>query len=163
MGSNSIFINNSLLSLSVFRLKVAKEQLPIITTSAEADEVPECVTENGAVKGGNVDQTADRSKNGLRLDTEFPNFHSALQIKDELLVNRPEVVNRPIYPNIPYSPYSSPRTVRRRSPLKESRRVSIDECGSYQQLNQYKLIDSIGQVSLMIFNIIGSNFIFRCG
>lgn len=131
-------------------MKVAKEQLPIITTSAEADEVPECVTKNGAIKGDGatdlVDRTADRSKNGLRLDADFPNFHSALQIKDEPLVSRTGVVNRPIYPNIPYSPYSSPRAVRRRSPLKESRRVSIDECGSYQQLNQYKLIDSIGQV-----------------
>lgn len=139
-----------------FRLKVAKEQLPIITTSAEADEeVAECVTANGALEGaGGADEGGERTpagsrcKNGPRLDAELPNFHSALQIKDEQPpVSRPGLVNRPIYPNIPYSPYSSPRTVRRRSPLKESRRVSIDECGSYQQLNQYKLIDSIGQVS----------------
>lgn len=57
---------------------------------------------------------------------------------------------RPIYPNYPFSPYgspgSSPRTLRKRSPLKESRRVSIDKSGEYIQLNQYRLKDSIGQV-----------------
>ncbi|KAL1110288.1 hypothetical protein AAG570_008365, partial [Ranatra chinensis] len=55
--------------------------------------------------------------------------------------------NRNIYPNIPFSPYSSPRSVRRRTPFKESRRVSIDKSGTYLQLNQYKLMDSIGQGS----------------
>ncbi|XP_055387998.1 calcium/calmodulin-dependent protein kinase kinase 1 isoform X3 [Condylostylus longicornis] len=54
--------------------------------------------------------------------------------------------SRPIYPNVPYSPYSSPRT-RRRPPLRESRRVSIDKSGSFLQLNQYKLMDQIGQGS----------------
>ena len=57
---------------------------------------------------------------------------------------------RPIYPNYPFSPYgspgSSPRTLRKRSPLKESRRVSIDKSGEYIQLNQYRLMESIGQV-----------------
>jgi hypothetical protein len=57
---------------------------------------------------------------------------------------------RPIYPNCPFSPYvsptSSPRTNRKRQPLKESRRVSIEKSGMYLQLNQYKLMDSIGQV-----------------
>lgn len=58
--------------------------------------------------------------------------------------------SRPIYPNVPYSPYGSPfgspRTGRRRPPLRESRRVSIDKTGSFLQLNQYKLMDQIGQV-----------------
>lgn len=58
---------------------------------------------------------------------------------------------RPIYPNYPFSPYgspgSSPRALRKRSPLKESRRVSIDKSGEYIQLNQYRLMESIGQVS----------------
>lgn len=57
---------------------------------------------------------------------------------------------RPIYPNFPFSPYgsplSSPRSGRRRPPLRESRRVSIDKSGSFLQLNQYRLMDSIGQV-----------------
>lgn len=58
--------------------------------------------------------------------------------------------SRPIYPNVPYSPYaspySSPRTNRRRPPLRESRRISIEKSGSFLQLNQYKLLDQIGQV-----------------
>lgn len=59
--------------------------------------------------------------------------------------------NRPIYPNVPYSPYGSPfgspRMGRRRAPLRESRRISIEQSGSFLQLNQYKLMDQIGQVS----------------
>lgn len=58
--------------------------------------------------------------------------------------------NRPIYPNVPYSPYGSPygspRSGRRRVPLRESRRISIEQTGSFLQLNQYKLMDQIGQV-----------------
>lgn len=57
---------------------------------------------------------------------------------------------RPIYPNCPFSPYGSPtgspRCSRKRQPLKESRRVSIEKTGMYIQLNQYKLMDAIGQV-----------------
>lgn len=68
---------------------------------------------------------------------------------------------RPIYPNVPYSPYGSPygspRTGRRRAPLRESRRISIEQSGSFLQLNQYKLMDQIGQVSSTVhcrlFNI----------
>lgn len=58
---------------------------------------------------------------------------------------------RPIYPNLSYSPYGSPngspRTCRKRAPLRESRRVSIEQSGVYCQLNQYRLMDSIGQGS----------------
>lgn len=57
---------------------------------------------------------------------------------------------RPIYPNVPYSPYASPYgspRSGRRPPLRESRRVSIEQTGSFLQLNQYKLMDQIGQVS----------------
>ncbi|XP_070493657.1 calcium/calmodulin-dependent protein kinase kinase 2 [Chironomus tepperi] len=49
---------------------------------------------------------------------------------------------RPIFPNLSYSPLSSPRI--NRKPAKESRRVSIDKNGSFLQLNQYKLMDQIG-------------------
>lgn len=61
---------------------------------------------------------------------------------------------RPIYPNVPYSPYGSPygspRSGRRRTPLRESRRISIEQMGSFLQLNQYKLLDQIGQVSFKL-------------
>lgn len=53
---------------------------------------------------------------------------------------------RPIFPNLSYSPYGSPRISRK--PARESRRVSIDKNGSFLQLNQYKLMDQIGVVSL---------------
>jgi hypothetical protein len=74
-------------------------------------------------------------------------LHQKLLLQSRSLVVDP---GRPIYPNYPFSPYgspgSSPRTLRKRSPLKESRRVSIDKSGEYIQLNQYRLKDSIGQV-----------------
>lgn len=57
---------------------------------------------------------------------------------------------RPICPNLPYSPSCSPRFARRRPPLRECRVSvnvqSLDDPNAYQKLNQYKLIDSIGQV-----------------
>lgn len=60
--------------------------------------------------------------------------------------------NRSIYSNASYgsppfgSPFGSPRN-RRRGPLRESRRISIEQSGSFLQLNQYKLMDQIGQVN----------------
>ncbi|KRT79407.1 protein kinase [Oryctes borbonicus] len=54
----------------------------------------------------------------------------------------------------PYSsPTNSPRTNRKRQPLRESRRVSIEKSGMYIQLNQYKLMDSIGQGSYGIVKL----------
>ena len=57
---------------------------------------------------------------------------------------------RPIFPNLPYSPYGSPNSSPRvkRKPLRETKRVdSITEpSGEYVQLNQYKLEGAIGQV-----------------
>ncbi|XP_059617591.1 calcium/calmodulin-dependent protein kinase kinase 1 isoform X2 [Phlebotomus argentipes] len=59
--------------------------------------------------------------------------------------------SRPIYPNLPYSPYGSPygspSPGRRRAPLRESARISIEQSGSFVQLNQYKLLEQIGQGS----------------
>lgn len=140
-------------------MKTGKEELPIITTSTATDEVAECTQENRIdnekrekkyEQPSGIRIVGARNENGPPISgaTDFPNFNTALQLKENAAeINTGNVAgNRPIYPNIPYSPYSSPRAVRRKSPLKESRRVSIDKCGSYQQLNQYKLIDSIGQV-----------------
>jgi [calcium/calmodulin-dependent protein kinase] kinase len=55
-----------------------------------------------------------------------------------------QISARPIFPNLTYSPYGSPRITRK--PPKESRSVSIDKKlnGSFLQLNQYKLMDQIG-------------------
>lgn len=144
----------TLTSLIIRRLKAGKEQLPIITTSTETDELGECTDEKrkDRRKCDKQDEAHNTpNENGTTsLNADVPNFSTALQLRENVEISTTSVAaNRPIYPNIPYSPYSSPRTVRRKSPLKESRRVSIDKCGSYQQLNQYKLIDSIGQVSLL--------------
>lgn len=66
---------------------------------------------------------------------------------------------RPIYPYCPYSPYGSPQGSprNRRRPLRESRRVSIDNKQGALQLNQYKLLDNIGQVSLNCSLLMSSN------
>ncbi|VVC29341.1 Armadillo-type fold,Protein kinase, ATP binding site,WD40-repeat-containing domain,Protein kinase [Cinara cedri] len=59
--------------------------------------------------------------------------------------------SRPICPNLPYSPACTPRFSRRRPPLRECRVSvnvqSLDDPNVHQKLNQYKLIDSIGQGS----------------
>merc|ERR1719394_181275 len=60
--------------------------------------------------------------------------------------------SRPIYPNLPYSPYSSPNSsprVRRR-PLKMTKQASTEHMGNYMQLNQYKLMGMVGQGSYSI-------------
>uniref|UniRef100_T1GHA7 Uncharacterized protein n=1 Tax=Megaselia scalaris TaxID=36166 RepID=T1GHA7_MEGSC len=80
-----------------------------------------------------------------------------LQRKQSSLPKTSNSDNRPIYPNVPYSPYgspyNSPRSNRRKTPLRESRRISIERSGSFLQLNQYKLMDQIGQISLREFDL----------
>jgi len=63
--------------------------------------------------------------------------------------------SRPIYPNLPYSPYSSPCSSPRvkRKPLKETRTVSTEHNGDYVQLNQYKLQGVVGQGSYGIVKL----------
>lgn len=62
---------------------------------------------------------------------------------------------RPIYPNLPYSPYTSPCSSPRvkRKPLKETKRVSSEQNGDYVQLNQYKLQGVVGQGSYGIVKL----------
>lgn len=76
---------------------------------------------------------------------------SKLFVQSKSLGGPEPSTGRPIFPNYPYSPYCSPthspRSNRKRQPLRESRRVSIEKLGHYLQLNQYKLLDSIGQGS----------------
>jgi len=66
-----------------------------------------------------------------------------------------EDVNKPIYPNLPYSPYSSPCSSPRvkRKPLKETKRVNSEQNGDYIQLNQYKLQGVVGQGSYGIVKL----------
>ncbi|XP_037088584.1 calcium/calmodulin-dependent protein kinase kinase 1-like [Pollicipes pollicipes] len=63
---------------------------------------------------------------------------------------------RPIYPNIPFSPYGSPCCSPRfkKRPLREVHRVvSVEHNGDYVQLNQYKLQEAIGQGSYGIVKL----------
>jgi len=62
---------------------------------------------------------------------------------------------RPIYPNLPYSPYSSPCSSPRvkRRPLVETRTVSTEQNGEFVQLNQYKLQGVVGQGSYGIVKL----------
>lgn len=86
-------------------------------------------------------------------ETKHHSFLSNTETHEEPLIatKLPSIDCRPIYPNVPYSPYASPnnspRNVPKRTPLRESRRISIEKTGSFLQLNQYKLMDQIGQGS----------------
>lgn len=73
-----------------------------------------------------------------------------VESSDRLLVNPSGV--RPIFPYCPYSPYASPQGSpgAKRRPLRESRRVSIDNRQGELQLNQYKLVHNIGQVGRVL-------------
>lgn len=94
-----------------------------------SDESTESVSSTSAINSQSFDSPATKSM--------MPKL-SSLDSKQ---------IHRQIFPNVPYSPYGSPRTGRR-PPLRESRRVSIDKNGSFLQLNQYKLMDQIGQVRI---------------
>lgn len=91
-------------------------------------------------------EATNRTESQLEINTAGVTFKGRVLPKLQPLDQ-----TRPIYPNVPYSPYNSPygspRSGRRRTPLRESRRVSIEQSGSFLQLNQYKLLDQIGQVS----------------
>ncbi|KRG00726.1 calcium/calmodulin-dependent protein kinase kinase 1 [Drosophila mojavensis] len=114
--------------------------LPNITEHRTAESQLKSNDENGEQGQGDG---LNRSTGEIRQrPTHRPNIATAVF---------PSTDSRPIYPNVPYSPYGSPfgspRSVRRRPPLRESRRISIEKSGSFLQLNQYKLLDQIGQGS----------------
>lgn len=60
--------------------------------------------------------------------------------------------HRPIIPALPYSPYASPCASPRlqRQPTMETHRVSVSDADGYTQLNQYRLKDEIGKVSMQL-------------
>ncbi|XP_059485168.1 calcium/calmodulin-dependent protein kinase kinase 1 isoform X2 [Neocloeon triangulifer] len=74
--------------------------------------------------------------------------HSASSLEPRAKAALDQAV-RPIYPNIPYSPYGSPCAPRRRTPLRQSSKVERGEV----QLNQYRLEGSLGQGSYGIVQL----------
>lgn len=70
--------------------------------------------------------------------------------------NSESINRRPIYPNFPFSPFTSPGTspfLARRRQFKESQRVSVERIGDDVQLNQYRLKEPIGQGSYGIVKL----------
>ncbi|XP_044763193.1 calcium/calmodulin-dependent protein kinase kinase 1 [Coccinella septempunctata] len=125
-------------------------------------------TNQSSPRTADIPRTPDKTDHPAVIKNDVP-FHPHVDQTDELKTTSkrpPSGLNhkfllqsksfhdasvRPIYPNCPFSPYGSPngspRCSRKRGPLKESRRVSIEKAGTYLQLNQYKLLDAIGQGS----------------
>ncbi|KAL9896107.1 calcium/calmodulin-dependent protein kinase kinase 1 isoform 1-T6 [Glossina fuscipes fuscipes] len=97
------------------------------------------------------DECCDKRNIESRLEDLDMDHRTRTMLKGGLDLKTQSVEVRPIFPNVPYSPYASPcnspQSNRRRPPLRESRRVSIEQSGSFLQLNQYKLLDQIGQGS----------------
>lgn len=63
---------------------------------------------------------------------------------------------RPIYPNFPFSPFTSPGSspyMNRKRQFRESQRVSVEKIGEHVQLNQYRLKESIGRGSYGIVKL----------
>lgn len=114
-----------------------------IITPSLSEEEREYAAAEGAV-ACDTDGTITRSMSSEPVTASIKGMISKIKSLDSM---------RPIYPNVPYSPYgspfSSPRAYRRtnRPPLRESRRISIEQSGSFLQLNQYKLLDQIGRGS----------------
>ncbi|XP_053691552.1 calcium/calmodulin-dependent protein kinase kinase 1 isoform X2 [Sabethes cyaneus] len=118
---------------------------PVIRTE-EIDEKEASMPKTDLVDNDDLIEASNRSESQLDIHTAGVSFRGRVLPKLQTLDQ-----TRPIYPNVPYSPYNSPygspRSGRRRAPLRESRRVSIEQSGSFLQLNQYKLLDQIGQGS----------------
>lgn len=87
-------------------------------------------------------------------DEQVAGYNSNMAVQSKLLAGSD---NRHLLTNCQLSPYNSPtnspRSNRKRQPLRESRRVSIEKSGMYLQLNQYRLMDSIGQGSYGIVKL----------
>ncbi|XP_057318663.1 probable myosin light chain kinase DDB_G0279831 [Microplitis mediator] len=114
------------------------ESVPLIKIPGPVEET--CV-ENDSLKIGRLSPVGKLSSTAVNVNQK-PGDSGAVGI-------------RPIYPYCPYSPYGSPQgspRIRRR-PLRESRRVSIDNKQGALQLNQYKLLDNIGQGSFGIVKL----------
>ncbi|XP_065078823.1 calcium/calmodulin-dependent protein kinase kinase 1 [Ochlerotatus camptorhynchus] len=118
---------------------------PVVNTEVvDAKEVN--MPKTDLVDNDDLLEASNRTESQLEINTAGVSFKGRVLPKLQTFDQ-----TRPIYPNVPYSPYNSPygspRSGRRRTPLRESRRVSIEQSGSFLQLNQYKLLDQIGQGS----------------
>lgn len=78
-------------------------------------------------------------------DKSSPVKMSSFVGKNSHLYNE-SINRRPIYPNFPFSPFTSPGTspFAKRRQFKESQRVSVERIGEDVQLNQYRLKEPIG-------------------
>jgi len=98
-----------------------------------------------------VDRACSSATSRLTSQTEEKNAPS-----EPIRVQGRSMYARPIFPNFPFSPFTSPASspyMTRRRELRESQRVSIEKDGDHIQLNQYKLKESIGQGSYGIVKL----------
>ncbi|XP_046806571.1 probable myosin light chain kinase DDB_G0279831 isoform X1 [Lucilia cuprina] len=123
-------------------------------SSKLSNQEDELGTRSRRAKTDAIDSTYHNDENDENIDDEGVVINRSLSLSSQktgIALKSQSLESRPIYPNVPYSPYaspySSPRSNRRRPPLRESRRISIEQSGSFLQLNQYKLMDQIGQGS----------------
>ncbi|XP_063697384.1 calcium/calmodulin-dependent protein kinase kinase 2 isoform X2 [Culicoides brevitarsis] len=100
-------------------------------------------------KTQSLDRTEDQSEacDVSHKECELVVNNKIMEIKGDIPRLQSSEHSRPIYPSLNFSPYGSPRGGRRKAPLRESRRISIEQNGSFLFLNQYKLMDEIGQGS----------------
>ncbi|KAK2582553.1 hypothetical protein KPH14_004844 [Odynerus spinipes] len=106
-------------------------------------------------KDGNLEQTSTTTIDAAAGPVRKLSSPGEVSGTHRLLADVAGVSVRPIYPYCPYSPYGSPQGSprNRRRPLRESRRVSIDNTQGGLQLNQYRLLNNIGQGSYGIVKL----------
>ncbi|XP_050742161.1 calcium/calmodulin-dependent protein kinase kinase 1 isoform X1 [Drosophila biarmipes] len=120
-----------------------KVQKKCCTDDSEFAEMLECVPKT--LKA--IDYCSCLGTESLK---KCPTKTSSATLQHNTAIKPQSIESRPIYPNVPYSPYSSPfgsPHCSRRRPFRECRRISIEKSGSFLQLNQYKLMEQIGQGS----------------
>ncbi|KAK9876094.1 hypothetical protein WA026_011202 [Henosepilachna vigintioctopunctata] len=129
------------------------EATPVFETSV--DRNPTVITED--VPCGTKDQSAELPETETTANKPSACLKNRLLFQSKSFQGGHQENSKNIYPNCSLSPYGSPngspRCSRKRGPLKESRRVSIEKAGMYLQLNQYKLLDSIGQGSFGVVKL----------
>ncbi|XP_026807669.1 calcium/calmodulin-dependent protein kinase kinase 1 isoform X4 [Rhopalosiphum maidis] len=141
-------------TVSVDTNSSASPERPAITTStAVVDDIKQQQCTTAVTVSNHHLCDPQQSTVGTTTATDGPRDSQGVAcIKTESVTSTVVTTSpRPICPNLPYSPACSPRFARRRPPLRECRVSvnvqSLDDPNAHQKLNQYKLIDSIGQGS----------------